>query len=81
MSVALVQTQHMRSSIEVQLSGGRIVRLMRKHRVTIALLAAHMNITQRRVRTVRIHGVAGRAYVRDWLEGIAGAGLRRHSSG
>lgn len=44
--------------------------LMRKHRKTIAGLAASMNITQTRVRQVRAQGVRGEAFVRDWLEAL-----------
>lgn len=41
------------------LSGSMVCRLMRKHHVTIAGLAAKHNITQKRVREVRAHGVSG----------------------
>lgn len=44
--------------------------LMRKHNVTIKELAARMDITQKRVRYVRAHGVAGVNIVRDWVEAI-----------
>ena len=41
------------------LSGAMVRRLMRRHRITIAGLAAKHNITQKRVREVRAKGVAG----------------------
>lgn len=41
------------------LSGSMVCHLMRKHRVTIAGLAAKHNITQKRVREVRAQGVSG----------------------
>lgn len=41
------------------LSGAMVCRLMRKHRVTIAGLAARHQITQKRVRWVRAHGISG----------------------
>ena len=54
------------------LDGAQIRRLMRRHGVTIRGLAATMNITLRRIRHVRRHGVTGSHYVMDWMEGIAG---------
>ena len=44
---------------EYTLSGALVRRLMRKHRVTIAALAAKHNLTQKRVREVRAQGVTG----------------------
>lgn len=52
-----------------------IVRLMRKHRVTIPALARRMNITQKRVREVRTEGVQGRCMCMDWHEAITGSGI------
>lgn len=42
-----------------KLSGTAIKRLMRRHRITIRGLAERFNITQKRVRDVRAHGVSG----------------------
>ncbi|MGH8567424.1 MAG: hypothetical protein ACREXU_05245 [Gammaproteobacteria bacterium] len=55
-----------------ELTGAQIARLMRCHHVTIKALARRMNITQKRVRHVRTHGVSGYELVRDWYEGITG---------
>lgn len=55
------------------ISGIEVIRLMRAGRVTIARLAKHMRVTQTRVRHVRLRGVSGDVYVRDWLEGISGS--------
>lgn len=54
------------------ITGITIVRLMRSHRKSIRALAQAMNITQTRVRQVRFKGVAGVAYVQDWMEAITG---------
>lgn len=43
---------------------------MRAHGKTIRSLAEAMNVTQKRVRDVRARGVAGVAYVADWLEAL-----------
>lgn len=59
-----------RAAAEPALRGATIVRLMRARRITIRALAQRMNITQKRVRQVRAHGVRGEAFVRDWLEAI-----------
>ena len=53
------------------LSGKEIKTLMRKNRKTIRGVAAQYQLTIKRVRYVRTHGVAGEAFVRDWRE-IAG---------
>lgn len=58
------------------LSGSTIARLMRQRRVTIRALAARMNITIKRVRHVRTHGVGGEGFVQDWLEAIMGEARR-----
>lgn len=55
------------------LTGHSVRGLMRTHRHTIRGLARAMNITQTRVRTVRARGVAGDAYVRDWIEALTTA--------
>ncbi len=54
-------------------SGKRIVRDMRRNRMTIRELALRMAITQVRVRQVRAEGVTGVA-TRDWFEAIRGLG-------
>ena len=54
------------------LSGAMVRRLMRKHRVTIANLAAKHNITQKRVREVREKGVSGFLAL-EWVFLITGA--------
>lgn len=53
------------------LSGSMVRRLMRKHRVTIAGLAAKHQITQKRVREVREKGVAGFLAI-EWCYLISG---------
>lgn len=53
-----------------QLHGNTIRRLMRIHRKTIRGLAESMNITQARIRFVRLHGVEGRAFTLDWMEAL-----------
>ena len=54
------------------LSGAMVCRMMRKHRVTIAGLAAKHNITQKRVREVRARGVSGFLAL-EWVFLISGA--------
>lgn len=53
-----------------RLSGEELKREMRRGGVTIRALAARMQVTQRRVREARAHGVSGSGVVRDWLEGV-----------
>ncbi len=50
-------------------SGKRIVRDMRRHRITIRQLALRMDLSQVRVRQVRREGVTGVATL-DWFEAI-----------
>ena len=54
------------------LSGDELVRLMRKHRMTISNLAFHVGMTQKRVRQLRRTGLTDAAVIRDWLEAITG---------
>lgn len=54
------------------LAAPTVVKLMRKHGKTIRAVAQSMNITQARVRQVRERGVAGVAYVQDWMQAITG---------
>ena len=49
-----------------------IVRLMRKHRITIPILAVKVGSSQRRVRLLRHTGLTDAAVIRDWLEAITG---------
>jgi len=58
-----------------RLPGRYIVKLMRKHKVTIKVLAQRMNITQKRVRQVRGQGVSGNCMCLDWFEAITLTGL------
>jgi hypothetical protein len=41
---------------------------MRQDKKTIKGIATRWNLTIKRVREVRNHGVSGEAFVRDWLE-------------
>lgn len=45
--------------------------MMRKHKVTIARLAAKFNLTQKRIREVRTQGVTG-FLAREWTFMITG---------
>jgi hypothetical protein len=56
-------------------SGKRIVRDMRRNRMSIRELALRMDITQVRVRQVRAEGVTGVA-IQDWFEAIRRVGVR-----
>lgn len=57
------------------ISGSMICRLMRRHQVTIRVLAQRMNITMKRVREVREEGVEGHCMCLDWYEAISGTGF------
>lgn len=52
------------------LTGDQVRALMRRHKVTIAALAAKMGIPRSRVRHVRERGVSGKAFCLDWLQAI-----------
>ena len=54
------------------LKGEDIVSLMRKHRITISVLAVKVGSSQRRVRLLRHTGLIDAAVIRDWLEAITG---------
>ena len=54
------------------LSGHDLCRLMRRHRVTIRLLAQRLDLPMTRVRYRRRHGITEWNVVRDWLEAITG---------
>jgi len=53
------------------LSGPMVRSMMRKHKVTIAGLAAKFNLTQKRIREVRTQGVTG-FLAREWTFMITG---------
>jgi hypothetical protein len=50
--------------------GADVVFLMRKHRMTIELLASKLGTTQKRVRKLRKIGIADPPTVRDWIQAI-----------
>ncbi len=54
------------------LTGEDIVSLMRKHRITIFVLAVKVGSSQRRVRLLRQTGLTEATVIRDWLEAITG---------
>jgi hypothetical protein len=58
---------------ETRLEGKELTRLMRIYRVTIRGLAETMDVTQKRVRQVRTHGVSGPHYRQDWIQGVIDA--------
>jgi hypothetical protein len=66
------------TTVKDTLSGREIRAAMRAAGVRIADVAASMQVTQKRVRQVRLNGVRGLLFVRDWLEGIEGAALWRN---
>jgi hypothetical protein len=53
-----------------KLGGKEVQSLMRRHHKTIAGLARQMQVTQKRVRYVREHGILNALFLRDWLEAI-----------
>jgi|GEM_PF-778497 len=55
-----------------KLSGGEVIRLMRKHKVTIEQLAFRLGSTMKRVREIRQKGLAKATVVRDWIQAITG---------
>jgi len=62
------------------LSAETVRRLMRQNRKTIRGIAQEWNLTMKRVRYFRDHGVAGEHFVRDWLEILTGKGPEDQSS-
>lgn len=54
------------------LSGRDLIRMMRRHRVTIADLAVRIGVTQKRVRELRETGIQNPKVIRDWIEAITG---------
>ena len=55
-----------------QLSGHDLCTLMRRHRVSIRLLAQRLDLPMTRVRYRRRHGIAEWNVIRDWVEAIMG---------
>ena len=55
-----------------QMSGERIISLMRRYRVTIRSLSKRTGITMKRIRNVREEGLADAHSIRDWIEAITG---------
>ena len=45
---------------------------MRKHRITIPVLAVKVGLSQRRVRLLKHTGLTGAAVIREWLCAITG---------
>lgn len=56
---------------DLALTGSEIRRLMRQHGLTIRSLAAQFNLTLKRIREVRAHGVQGFA-ANEWHRLITG---------
>lgn len=54
------------------LDGARIAFLMRKHKLTIAGLAARTGFTQKRIREIRDTGLDNPNAARDWIQAITG---------
>ena len=54
------------------LSGPDLRRLMRRHRVTIRMLAQRMDIPMTRIRACLTHGLTDWNVVRDWVQAITG---------
>ncbi len=54
------------------LSGVEVIRLMRKHKVTIESLAFRLGTTQKRVRKIRNTKLDDPLAVRDWIQAITG---------
>lgn len=61
--------------MSASMTGPEVVRVMRANRITIRAAAQAFNVTLKRVREVRAHGVSGALYVwewSDWLPRVAG---------
>ena len=54
------------------LPGPEIVKLMRKHKMTIEQLAFRLGTSQKRVRQVRDSGLMDPLAIRDWIQAITG---------
>lgn len=57
---------------EPAITGNSIIRLMRRHKVTIRDLAKSAGFTQKRIREVRRDGLLDRGSKRDWIQVITG---------
>ena len=55
-----------------RLSGHDLCILMRRHRVTIRLLAQRLDLPMTRVRHRRLHGITEWNVIRDWVQAITG---------
>jgi hypothetical protein len=55
-----------------RLSGYDLCTLMRRHRVTIRMLAQRLDLPMTRVRYRRRHGIEEWNIIRDWVEAITG---------
>jgi hypothetical protein len=54
------------------LSGRKLKKLMRQHKITIADLKARTGITMKRIREVQKSGLTDRNAARDWVQAITG---------
>ena len=54
------------------LPGKEIVKLMRKHKMTISQLAFRLGTSRKRVRQVRDSGLVDPLAIRDWIQAITG---------
>lgn len=61
------------SNMSPKFTGPDVVRLMRKHHVTIEGLSFRLGISQKRIRKVREIGLTDSLAVRDWLQAITGS--------
>lgn len=61
-------------------SGAQIKRWMSAYGLTIAALAAKMDVTQVRVREVRAAGVKGQLRIIDWMDAITGQSFLTESA-
>jgi len=60
------------SKLPSSLSGAEIVRLMRKHKVTIEAIAFRLGTTQKRVRKIRNTKLDDPLAVWDWIQAMTG---------
>jgi hypothetical protein len=65
-------TQHHRITPPWSLNGRDLRTLMRRHRVTIRMLAQRMDIPMTRIRLCRTHGLTDWNIIRDWVEAMTG---------
>jgi hypothetical protein len=64
--------EHEENDFPSALTGDEIVTLMRRHKMTIAMLAFRLGTSEKRVRNIREHGLTNALAVRDWIEAITG---------